>query len=178
MPDCEGLVYSLYGYQYQSCTFFFYFYLFFLQLIPFSIQSNKHGHNCALTASPFSLETTLLSFISHLLPRIILSTSWEACYKTKIKRGQTSGQRETTKRHTDFTRAQSKCFENPMFWKVISFVQPKHVGKISYAVILRWWYSTQFFGVKKNVWVLNMQMHDSVPHMSFEEVLRLQCNHA
>lgn len=36
-----------------------------------------------LTASPFSLETTLLSFMSHLLPRIILSTSCEACCKTE-----------------------------------------------------------------------------------------------
>lgn len=73
---------------------------------------------CVLTASPFSFETTLLSFISHLLPRIILSTSWEACYKTKIKTSQTSGQRETTKRHTKsliLLEHMSKCFENPMF---------------------------------------------------------------
>lgn len=42
---------------------------------------------------------------------------------------------------------------------------------------LRWWYSTQFLGIKQNVWVLNMRMRDS-PHISFKEVLGLLCNHA
>lgn len=36
-----------------------------------------------LTFSPLSFDTCLLSFISHLLPRIILSTSEEACCREK-----------------------------------------------------------------------------------------------
>lgn len=36
------------------------------------------------TFSPLSFDTCLLSFISHLLPRIILSTSEEACCREKI----------------------------------------------------------------------------------------------
>lgn len=40
----------------------------------------KHMEVAALTFSPCSLETCLLSFASHLFPRIIFSTSGEACW--------------------------------------------------------------------------------------------------
>lgn len=42
------------------------------------------------TFSPLSFDTCLLSFISHLLPRIILSTSEEACCREKIVRYKNS----------------------------------------------------------------------------------------
>ena len=45
------------------------------QLVKYGGYTHTH------TFSPLSLDTCLLSFISHLLPRIILSTSEDACWK-------------------------------------------------------------------------------------------------
>ena len=52
--------------------------------LPQSMFLDKHHMFVVIlipTLSPFSLDTTRLSFTSHLLPRIIFSTSCDACWK-------------------------------------------------------------------------------------------------
>lgn len=46
--------------------------------------------------------------------------------KSKFTQGK-KNQKQQQQQHT-LQVDESKCFQNPMFWKVISFVRPEHVG--------------------------------------------------